>query len=297
MVSMRKIRIPFLPLPVEKALKVSRPFYWISDKLAKFYPYLEVYLTQSEIGLKGREYFALAIFSAIFWFSLTLSLIASLSAMAGVRNLMVMFGLPAFISFLSFIYIILYPKLRIVRKVKDIERNLLFAVRHLYIQVKSGVSLFDALVSVSKGNYGLISKEFEECTKSIAAGEDQIKALERLAFKNPSLYFRRTIWQIVNSLRSGADIGNTLALLAEHLSEEQRVKIRKYGAQLSPMALMYLMLSLIMPTLGITFLIIFSTFSGIQIPELVFYVILVGLALFQFMFIGMVKSRRPSVEV
>ncbi|HDH91507.1 MAG TPA: hypothetical protein ENF38_00985, partial [Candidatus Aenigmarchaeota archaeon] len=285
---MKRKSIPFLPLPLKKALKVSRPFYWISDKLAKFYPYLEVYLVQSGLNLKGREYFALAIFSSFFWFFLMLSLMSSLLAVAHVRNLGVMFGFPLFFSFLSFFYVLLYPKLLVVRKIRNIEKNLLFAVRHLYIQVKSGVSLFDALVSISKGNYGLLSKEFEECTKKIAAGGDQIKALEELAFKNPSLHFRRIIWQIVNSLKSGADIGNTLSLLANHLSEEQKIKIRKYGSQLSPMALMYLMLTIIIPTLGITFLIIFSTFSGIQIPEIIFYAILGGLALFQFMFIGII---------
>ena len=173
---------------------------------------------------------------------------------------------------------------------------MLFAIRHLYIQVKSGVSLFDAMVSVSKGNYGLISKEFERAVKEIATGKDEIEALEDLSFRNPSPYFRRTIWQIINSLRAGGDIGKTLKIIANDLSEEQKVKIRKYGSQLSPMALMYLMLSVIMPTLGITFLLIFSSFTGFTMPPIFFYMVLAILAVFQFMFIGMIKSRRPAVE-
>ena len=97
-------------------------------------------------------------------------------------------------------------------------------------------------------------------------------------------------------MRAGGDIGKTLKIIANDLSEEQKVKIRKYGSQLSPMALMYLMLSVIMPTLGITFLLIFSSFTGFTMPPIFFYMVLAILAVFQFMFIGMIKSRRPAVE-
>jgi hypothetical protein len=60
---------------------------------------------------------------------------------------------------------------------------------------------------------------------------------------------------------------------------------------------MYLMLTVILPTLGISFLIILSSFSGIQIPEAFFFLIWGVVVLFQIMFIGMIKSSRPSVEV
>ncbi len=289
-----KKTIPFVPFPLKKALKISKKFYFISDKIAKFSPFLQTYLAQAGFDLKTREYVAIAVFSSFFWFFLLFMLMLPVAIKTGKTFLLFIF--PFFFSFLSYFYIILYPKLLIARKIRSIEKNLLFAVRHLYIQVKSGVSLFDAMVSIAKANYGEISKQFNECVKSIAAGEDQIKALEKLAYKNPSLNFRRIVWQIINSLRSGVDVGDTLARIANHLSEEQKVSIRRYGSQLSPLALLYLMFSIILPTLGITFLIVFSTFSGIQIPEFFFYFLLAGLAFFQFVFIGLIKSRRPCVE-
>jgi len=198
---------------------------------------------------------------------------------------------------LSFFYVILYPNLIIVRKTKDLEKKLLFALRHLLIQVKSGVPLFDALVSVSNGNYGAVSKELKECTKKISTGLEQTVALEELALKNPSLDFRRIIWQITSSIKTGADLGNTLENVVQNLSDEQRVAVRRYGSQLNPMAMMYMMLAVIVPSLGITFMLIFSSFSGIAVSESMFYIILAMLAFFQFIFIGMVKSRRPAVEL
>lgn len=290
-------RIPFVPFPMEKAIKLSKVFLWISSRIVKVNPFLEQTLLQTDIKLKDREYLSVAMFSAFFWFVLIFSLFTFLGIVIRMNFLWLSLIFSALISGVSFFYIMFYPNLLIAKKNRDTEKNLLFAIRHLFIQVKSGVSLFDGLVSVSKGNYGLISEEFDKCTKEIATGKEETLALEEIAFRNSNIAFKRVIWQIVNSLRTGSDIGNTLNLMAQNLSEEQKINIRKYGSQLSPMALMYLMFSVIFPTLGLTFLIIFSTFSGIQIPENLFYLILFVLVVFQFSFIGLVKNRRPSVEV
>ncbi|MEM7821525.1 MAG: type II secretion system F family protein [Candidatus Aenigmatarchaeota archaeon] len=290
-------RIPFVPFNLKIANKLSRPFLWVSSKVVKFNPFLSQKIIQAGIELKDREYLSIAMLSSSFWFFVTLILFSSMGFLIFKTFVTVSLFFSVLIFIVSFAYITFYPSLIVSRKNRDIERNLLFAIRHLFIQVRSGVSLFDSLVSVSKGNYGTISEEFSRCTKEIATGKEEIAALEELAFRNPNVAFKRVIWQIVNSLRAGGDIGNTLKIMAENLSEEQKVKIRKYGSRLSPMALMYLMFTVILPTLGITFLIIFSTFSGIQIPTTFFYLILFVIIVFQFMFIGMVKNSRPGVEI
>jgi flagellar protein FlaJ len=291
-------RIPFVPLPLEKAVKPARLFFFLTSPLAKAMPSLDVKLIQAGIKMKAREYMAVAVFSSVFWFFLIFCLFTPLAvAVKFSTPLLISLPFSILLSAVAYFYITFYPNLLVIKRDKEIEKNIMFAIRHLFIQVRSGVSLFDGLVSVSKGDYGIISKELEECTKQIATGKEEVSVLEELAFKNPNLHFRRALWQIINSLRAGGDIGSTLELLAQNLSEEQKVKIRKYGSQLSPMALMYMMMAIILPTLGVTFMVIFSTFSGIVIPPIGFYMIVFVLAVFQFMFIGMIKSRRPSVEV
>lgn len=291
-------RIPFVPLPLNKALKIARVFYFFSSPVSKTMPSLEAKLVQAGIKIKSREYVGVAMFTSLFWFLLIFSLFTPLGIAMKIQNpIMIFLPISLMFALISYIYILFYPNMIVLKRNREIEKNLLFAMRHLFIQVKSGVSLFDGLVSVAKGNYGIISEEFRKCTKEIATGRDEIEALEELTFRNPNLHFRRALWQIINCMRAGGDIGTTLELLAHNLSEEQRVKIRKYGAELSPLALMYMMMTIIIPTLGMVFLIIFSSFSGIVIPQMIFYLILLVLAVFQFMFIGMVKSRRPSVEV
>ena len=102
---------------------------------------------------------------------------------------------------------------------------------------------------------------------------------------------------LTRALKAGADVGNTLEVLVQSLSNEQRVAIKKYGAQLSPLALMYMMFAVIVPTLGITFMIIFSSISSLQVSEVFFYLIIIVLVIFQFAFAGIIKSRRPAVEL
>jgi flagellar protein FlaJ len=289
--------IPFVPFKLDVALKFSRSFLWLGSKLSTLNPYLPQKLAEAEIPLKDREYLSIAVFSSIYWFTVLFSILTFLPALVGKNFISVSFPLSLLVALIAFFYINFYPNLVALRKSKDIERNLLFVVRHLYVQVRSGVSLFDAMVAVSKEDYGIISKEFEIAVKEISTGKEQTAVLEEMALRVSHTGFKRILWQIVNSLKSGADISKVLSVIANELSQEQRVKIRKYGSQLSPYALMYLMLTVILPTLGISFLIILSSFSGIQIPEAFFFLIWGVVVLFQIMFIGMIKSSRPSVEV
>jgi len=290
------MRIPFVPFPSEKAIKMSKIFIGLAEKLIKFFPGLKIKLLQAEIKIKDREYLSIAIFTAMFWFLFLFGIFLPLGILQ-LLSLSIGLLLSLTISVLSFVYVILYPGLLISKRKRGVEKNLLFSLRHLLIQVRSGVPLFDGMVSVSKGDYGLVSKEFEECVKNISTGKPEIEAINEMALKNPSLHFRRILWQLANAMKAGADIGDALNALVENLSNEQRVEIRRYGSQLNPLALMYMMFTVVIPSLGISFLFIISSFSGLTIPVEFFYLILFVLALFQFMFIGLIKSRRPGVEI
>jgi len=293
--------IPFVPVSPYKALRAARKIGLIGlgSRIAKLYPKLPLSLLQCESTFEDREYVSIAIFTAIFWFVLISAIFIPISFILPVPKnfLLIIFPASAGISFLSFTYVVNYPKLIISRRIRDIEKNLLFALRHLLIQARSGVSLFDAMVSVSKANYGLLSQELDDAVKKISTGLTDVDVLEELALKNPSLYFRRSLWQITNAIRSGADIAKTIESIVGNLANEQRVLIRGYGSQLNPLAFLYMMFGVILPTLGISLMITLSSFSGIPIQQLYFWAILIFLIIFKFNFIGIVKSRRPSVEV
>ncbi len=290
--------IPFLPIPLQHAKKIAKPFYVLGRKLSGIFPTLGIQLERSEIKTDAAEYLSIAIFTGIFWFLFSFFMLFILArAFSSSLSTQTHLILSLFLSLVVVFYVIMYPNVLVEKKVREIEKNLLFALRHLQIQIKSGVTLFDSLVSVANADYGLVSEEFKKAIKKISTGTPEIESLEELAVRNPSLYFRRAIWQITNSIRSGSDLGDTLTSMVSSLSNEQRIAIRRYGSQLNPLAMMYMMTAVIIPNLGITFLLILSSMTGFSISEQIFWLILLAVGVFQFSFIGMIKNRRPAMEV
>lgn len=293
--------VPFVPLPLSKALRVARKLRLVGlgNRIVHFFPQLSLYLYQTESYLEAREYTTVALFSSVFWVSIIFPIFFVLSLVVTVpANFSIVASLASLlVGLLVFFYIIFYPRVVVTRKVRSLEKNLLFALRHLLIQVRSGVTLFDSLVSVSRAGYGLVSDEFNSAVRRISTGLRDSDALEELALKNPSLYFRRSLWQMSNAIRAGADIANTLEGIILNLANEQRIMVRKYGSQLNPLAFLYMMFGVIMPSLGIALLISLSSFSGLEIQQIYFWAILVFLLIFNFNFLGVIKNKRPSVEV
>lgn len=187
------------------------------------------------------------------------------------------------------------PDIRAQKRVRELEKELPYALRHVLIEVKSGISIYQALVSVSEG-YGEASEEFDRIVRDINSGVSEIEALERAVIRNPSLQFRRSLWQIINALKSGSDVSKTLDSLVDAIVKKQILAVRRYGKELNPYTLMYMMMAVILPSLGVTFLMVLSTFTGMNIGETMFYFILGFLVFFQIMFINLVKSKRPSVK-
>ena len=292
-----KNRIPILPFPLKTAARIAHRFLNFGEFFSAMFPGLEFELEQSEFGYDPREWTSIAFFAALFYFSILFSCLSVVIVAAKfplTTALFISSSIGFVIGAVAFVYIIFYPKLFVSRKINAIEKNLPYALHHLLIEVRSGVPLFNALVSLSKSKYGLLSEEIRKAVDDISTGKSEIAALEMLARRNPSLYFRRILWQIVNSLKSGADIGNTIKNIVDSLTEEQRIAIKKYGAQLNPLSLMYMIFAVIFPTLGITFLLVISSFIGLPFNvEYLLIGILVFLLMFQFMIIGLIKSKRP----
>lgn len=286
-----------MPFPVEKAVRISRPFIGFGEMLSAFFPTMAWDLEQSEVGLEPREWTTVAAFSGGFYFVMLFGIMMAVTSSAGLMGpqaVGVSFLVGSAIGGASFFYISMYPKLMAKKKIKNVNENLPHALHHLLIQIRSGVPLFNCLVSISKSGYGELSREFMTAVNEINTGKSEIETLESIARENPSLYLRRVIWQLVNALKSGADVGDTIKQIVDNLGVEQTMAIKKYGAQLNPVAMLYMVFCVIMPTLGITFLLVLGSFIGLSINmEYVLLGILGFLVFFQFMLIGMIKSKRP----
>jgi pilus assembly protein TadC len=122
-------------------------------------------------------------------------------------------------------------------------------------------------------------------------------ALEDSAVRNPSYYYSRIMWQVSNAVKAGSDIGPVLSDIVDFLAEEQRIEMRSYGAQLNTLAILYLMVCIIVPTVSLIFLMVISSFISLPITDSFLYVIMGAMIFVQYMFIGLIESRRPVVAI
>ena len=124
-------------------------------------------------------------------------------------------------------------------------------------------------------------------------------ALEEIAANNPSTLFRRAIWQLVNGMKAGADMGMVIEEIMGSLGEQQLIQIQNYGSQLSPLAMFYMLAAVIVPSLSVTLIIILSSFIAIpeNVTKIIFWAMLVMVIFVQIMFLGLIKSRRPNLLV
>jgi len=196
-----------------------------------------------------------------------------------------------------FYYQINKPSLLVKKRLSNIERNLSYAIQSLYIQVSSGVPVYDAMKMISIGGYGAVSDEFAHAMQEMESGKPIIEALESLVARNPSPYFQKVIWQIINSLTGGGDLKKNLNTILNTISRDQGNLIREYGADLGLLSMTYMMAAVVLPSLGITVLITVSSLPemGSKVNESLFWIIL-GIALIlQVQFAMIIKIKRPKL--
>jgi len=289
------VAIPFSFLPPKVLKRVSNLFMGFAEKLNKAFPYLQLELDRSVMKIDSRRYLAMSLTASTFlliFLSIFLAIILSKTNQSGL-------GIFIAILFTFFIFFtqLNYPKVVSNRRIRKLDADLLAALRAVTIQLDSGVPLFEALTAISKQKFGEVSKEFSKAVRQINAGVPQVEALEKVAVENPSPYFRRALWQIINGMKEGATINKVLKTVIDNLNKEQIIQIEQYGSRLNPLAMFYMMGAVILPALGVTFLLVIASFIGLNefTIKSAFIGLLVFVVFFQFMFSGIIKTKRPSL--
>ena len=187
-------------------------------------------------------------------------------------------------------------KARIVKRQKEIDREVIFAGQYLLIKLYSGKPLLNALVDTSK-SYGVASKYIGEIVKDIDTGSSLEKALENAIAYSPSEKFRKILFHLNNALNLGIDVTEPLSNVLEEITREQELEIKKYGKKLNTIIMFYMLAAVVTPSIGMTMFIVVSSFINFKLGLGVFLVVLMFLAIMQLMFISIFKSVRPTVNL
>jgi hypothetical protein len=188
------------------------------------------------------------------------------------------------------------PDVQIRKRQREIEKEVLFAGRFILVKIEAGQPFFNALEDASKAK-GIAGKYFGEIVHEIKLGTPIEKALDNAVEYSPSEKFRRILWQVNNSLKTGTDVGNTLRAILKQIMDEQIIEIKDYGKKLNSLAMFYMLLGVVVPALGMTMFIIIASFLDIQVTFTYLLFAAGMLAFLQFMFISIFKSIRPMVQL
>jgi len=200
------------------------------------------------------------------------------------------------IYLVMFFYFLQIPYLKISRIDREINKEIVFAGRFLIVELESGVTLYDAMKSLHK-SYPVVGAYFSEIINKVNIGTAIEDAVTESIESSPSDSITKILWQISNSLRTGSDIAQPLNTVVETLIKEQVIMVTEYGRKLNPLAMFYMLIAIIIPSLGVTMLTIISIFVGLQLNLVILLVIAGIMGFIQFMFITMVNSIRPPVEL
>ncbi|MCD4666476.1 type II secretion system F family protein [archaeon] len=204
----------------------------------------------------------------------------------------IIIGIPLYLFL--FFFFLNRLKVKINKRIKEIDQDIVFAGRFLLIELSAGVPLFSAMVNVAR-SYKRIGKHFEEIIKRVEVGIPIEEALSQVIDITPSANFRKMMWQVMNSLRTGSDVAKALDSIIDQIQREQLIQIRIYNKKLNPLVMFYLMIAVIVPSLGITIIALLSTLLGINLSLGSLLGIAIAIAFMQFLFYSIIKSSRPGI--
>ncbi|MFA4982977.1 MAG: type II secretion system F family protein [Candidatus Micrarchaeia archaeon] len=286
------------PMRESEGPKDPERFRGLMISLAGRFPFLKRSLSQADMRYTPAGFAKVALITAIY-ISAALLLVVWLLIRNEPSSFAILLGLAPVFYFLAFLYAMQYPNVKASMRARGMEQELVFAGRHMLIELKSGVPLFDAMLGISR-DYGEISLEFNKVVEKVTLGVPLGVALHEVADNNPSQYFRRVVLQMANSLASGSDVSLSLEASLDQISKEQAISLKAYGQKLNPLVMFFMIFGIILPSLGVAFIVILTSFlggAGVSFGSSALFGVLVAIGLVQFVFLSMVENSRPRFDI
>ncbi len=197
---------------------------------------------------------------------------------------------------------LLIPRSKAKKVGEEVEKQLPFALRHMSIEIRAGVGIYESMNSIAKANYGRLSEGFEWILSQIEKGVATEDALQAWGERTDSQDVRRVVGHLTRALRTGGNLSDIMSEIAEDVSFQRRQKIKEFAEQLNLVGLFLMMTTIVFPvmiailtTIGSVptlqeYLGFFAIFSPIFL--MIVFFLLVPLGLFVFLFY--IRSSDPG---
>jgi flagellar protein FlaJ len=275
-----------------KVNNLVNPLKPLAGGTVMLFPDLNWTLKKAGIKVDAIVFLSIAIFVGLMVFTLSTVTIAVPLIMRGSMEFATGLIISGILGAVGFIYVLFIPNLKISRTRRGVDKNLEYMLKDMQIQLTAGIPLFDIFVNVGSGGYGECSVVCSNVVAEVQGGKSIVNVLDEFGMLSASEYLRRVFWQIVNALKTGSNVGVSLKMISNELREEKENKITEYAQELSLWSLIYMIAVIVLPSMGVTLILILSSFlGGAMITEMIFWVILIGV-----IFISIIRSKRPDVN-
>jgi archaeal flagellar protein FlaJ len=267
----------------------------IYTRIASKFPNLKRDLWVAKIRDKPEEYIQKTVKNTLF---AGVSLTVLVFFMVDKMNLSLIVIPIAFMIISLIIFTVLFKtaQTQILKRQKMIDQEVLFAGRFLLVKLNSGTPLINALTDASR-SYGVANDYFKEIIRDIDTGTPLEEALEKAAKYSPSKRMRKILFQINNALKIGIDVTKSLEATLDQIASEQLIEIERYGKKLGSVTMFYMLLAVVMPSLGLTMFVVVASMVSISADLLLFMGLAILLMIINFVFISVFKSIRPNVNI
>lgn len=264
------------------------------EYLKRYFPSLEADLISSRLRYSAEGFIRKSLKASLNVWMLVVFILVLLSLKVHALIVPSLVAAPCILVGM-FWFFMQYPRVLILRKTKEVSKEIVFAGRFLVIEMESGVPLYNAFVNIIP-TFPTVGQYFREIITKVDLGTPMDDAINEAILYSPSPHLRRVLWQILNSLKMGSDIHDSLKSVVDTIVREQTIELQEYSKKLNPLAMFYMMIAIIVPTLGSAMLAVVSNFISIELSLPILLGLSGALAFVQFMFLNMIKAQRPAVD-
>lgn len=284
-------------LESKNLLKMSEPLIEFTTHLEGLFPSMEWDLKRSGYTITTPQYLAVSFYlSIVIGITGFVAFVLPVMVNPEIGGVYISVGLMVVFTIAALVVLLIQPKMKINRRERMIDKDLEYVLKDIQIQLSAGVPLFDTLVNIARGEYGECSDISQGIIREVQSGKSMTEVLDDVGMWSPSEHLRQSLWQIVNALRSGSDVTNALEAISKTIRIEKQNKIRAYSKELNLWGLVYMMGAVVIPSMGVTLLVILSSFMGSGIiNETLFWMILTGITIFQAIFLTFIRDKRPII--
>jgi len=202
-----------------------------------------------------------------------------------------LFLIPVFYSFFF-----RYVDVQIRKQARELDSDLLFVSEYFLVSLESGMPLGNAIQGISKLKRPG-ARFFKKIYTEFKTGKDLEQALMEGSKNCPSDSMKILLKRLKDSLSIGVDLKVVLENFIEESAEKKILEIRGFSKKLNPLVMMYLLLGVVLPSLGVTFLMLGAAAMDItpSLLRLILIVIFLIMLVFQYVAYTGFKFARATI--